>query len=131
MLLRALFAAVLCAAIIPMAACGHTGPQRFGTFKGTLPPTPIPDLLASPELHLGRELAVRGEIAQVCQEMGCWFEVSESDKRLMVDLQMGRHFTIPKDAAGLTARVEGKLIREEGVLKLIAEGVELSSRGAR
>jgi len=85
--------------------------------------------MASPELHLGRQVAIRGTVVQVCQEMGCWFEVIEGDRRLMVDLQMGRRFTIPKNATGFTARVEGKLIRDEGVLKVIGEGVELSPPG--
>ena len=44
----------------------------------------------------------------------------------MVDLQMGRNFTVPKDAAGFGARVEGTFVREEGVLKIIGRGVELT-----
>jgi uncharacterized protein DUF4920 len=115
--------------LLAAIACGHGKVQTFGAFGGRIAPTPIPDLLASPELHLGQQVAVRGSVVQVCQEMGCWFEVAEGDKRLMIDLQMGRHFTIPKDAAGLLARVEGKLIRDEGVLKIIGEGVELSPPG--
>jgi len=116
--------------LIVIAACGHGKPVRYGTLTETLEPTAIPDLLASPDLHLGQQVAIRGTVVQVCQEMGCWFEVMEEDKRLMVDLQMGRHFTIPKNATGFTARVEGKLIRDEGVLKVIGEGVELSPPGA-
>ncbi|HZE90010.1 MAG TPA: DUF4920 domain-containing protein, partial [Verrucomicrobiae bacterium] len=98
---------------------------------GAPAPTAIPDLIASPELHLGQQVAVEGNVAQVCQEMGCWFEVEDGGKRLMVDLQMGRHFTIPKDAGGFFARVEGKLIRDEGVLKVIGDGVELSRGRSR
>jgi hypothetical protein len=116
--------------VIVFGACGHAGPVRFGTFTGALAPSSIPDLVASPELHLGRQIAVRGTVVQVCQEMGCWFEVMEGGKRLMVDLQMGRRFTIPKGSTGFAARVEGKLIRDEGVLKMIGEGVELSPPGA-
>jgi hypothetical protein len=70
-------------------------------------------------------VAVAGSVFQVCQEMGCWFEMAEGGKRLMIDLQMGRRFTIPKDAVGKVARVEGTFVREDGVLKLIGKGMEL------
>ncbi len=111
-------------AAVSELGCGGSGPKRYGVFTGETPTASIPDLLASPELHLGEEVVVRGVVAQVCQEMGCWFEVMEGGKRLMVDLQMGRHFTVPKDVGGYTARVEGTLIRDEGVLKIIGRGVE-------
>ena len=57
--------------------------------------------------------------------MGCRSSV-DARKTLMVDLQMGRHFTIPEKSAGLMARVEGTLVRKDGVLKLIGSGVRLS-----
>jgi hypothetical protein len=116
--------------LLAFAACGHPGPMRYGAFTGSLAPSSIPDLVASPELHLGQEVSIRGTVVQVCQEMGCWFEVLEGGKRLMIDLQMGRRFTIPKSSTGWAARVEGKLIRDEGVLKVIGEGVEISPPGA-
>jgi uncharacterized protein DUF4920 len=124
----AMAAAVLsiASAMFALASCAHSGPQRLGTITGAAAAVPIADLLSSPELHLGKDIAVKGIVAQVCQEMGCWFEVADGDKRLMVDLQMGRSFTVPKNAAGYGARVEGTFVREEGVLKIIGRGVELT-----
>jgi hypothetical protein len=106
-------------------SCSAPETRIYGTITGTPSAIAIPDLLSSPEIHLGKEVAVQGVVAQVCQEMGCWFELSEASGRLMVDLQMGRHFTVPKESEGLRARVEGTFVREDGVLKLIGRGVEL------
>jgi len=107
------------------AACGGDKPKDYGAMTMQPPLVSIPKLLETPELYMGQELTIEGRVFQVCQEMGCWFEVAESSRTLMVDLQMGRHFTVPANAAGMHARVEGKLVRQEGVLKLIGSGVRL------
>ena len=121
--IRSLPAVVLLAVV---AACGGGGPKDYGTLAGARARVAIPDLLSSPELYLGQEVAIEGRVFQVCQEMGCWFEVADSGRTIMVDLQMGRRFTIPERSAGMAARVQGKFVREEGVLKLIGAGVRLS-----
>jgi len=105
--------------------CGNGGPQKYGTPIGSVAVVPISDLLSSPEIYLGKDVGVRGMVVQVCQEMGCWFEITESGRRLMIDLEMGRRFTVPRGIVGYTARVEGRFVRDNGVLKIIGGGVEL------
>jgi len=110
-----------------LTACGGGGVREYGTLTGQLPLVAISEILETPEIYLGRDVAIEGRVFQVCQEMGCWFEVAQSGRTLMVDLQMGRHFTIPENSAGMMARCEGKLVRQDGVLKLIGSGVKLSA----
>ena len=105
-------------------SCGGAG-ERYGDLSLEAEAVDIETLLEAPELHLGKEIRVQGLVVQVCQVMGCWFEVMAEDKRLMVDLQMGSDFTIPEESAGLHAEVVGTFVREAGVLKLVGHGVEL------
>ena len=116
--------AALLAALVFLSACGG-GPQRYGHLNDGTATASIPDLIASPELHLGEEVAVRGLVVEVCRELGCWFQVMESGRTLMVDLDAGRRLSLGADARGHTARVEGTLVRQDGVLKILAKGVEI------
>lgn len=106
------------------AGCGD-GVSTYGDMSREAETIDIESLLDAPELHLGNEVRVSGRVAQVCQEMGCWFEILEEDRRLMIDLQMGRRFTIPESSAGLWAVVVGTFVRQDGVLRVIGRGVEL------
>ncbi len=111
-------------ALACMASC--TGSvATYGVMDPGAEAMGIVELLEAPELHLGKEVRVSGLVVEVCQEMGCWFEVMEEDRRLMVDLKLGREFTIPERSAGRWAVVAGTFVREEGALKLIGKGVEL------
>jgi hypothetical protein len=118
-------AAALAALLAAAIGCGGGGLQRYGILMGEAPAATVAELLAAPERNLGRDVAVRGVVAQVCREMGCWFEIADGGRRLMVDLQMGRHFTVPAEIAGRQVLVEGTFVRDEGVLKLIGHGVEV------
>jgi hypothetical protein len=108
-----------------MLGCGGDGVQEFGKLKEETRSVVLPELLEAPELYMGERVAVEGRVFKVCQVMGCWFELVDARKTLMVDLQMGRRFTIPEESAGFMARVEGTLVRKDGVLKLIGAGVRL------
>jgi hypothetical protein len=112
--------------LLASAACSR-GVATYGDVSGAAERVSIGALLGSPELHLGREIRVSGRIVQVCQVMGCWFEVMQEDRRLMVDLQMGRSFVIPEGSAGAWAVVTGTFVRDEGVLKILAKGAEIQA----
>lgn len=119
-----LLAAVLL--VLPWLASGcGDGASTYGEMGGEAQEIDIESLLEAPELHLGKEVRVSGHVAQVCQEMGCWFEIAQDERRLMIDLQMGRQLTIPESSAGLWAAVDGTFVRQDGVLKVIGRGVEL------
>ena len=116
--------AAICLILLATAACSR-GVATYGDMSGAAEQVSIGALLEAPELHLGREIRVSGRIVQVCQVMGCWFEVMQEDRRLMVDLRMGRSFVIPEGSAGAWAVVTGTFVRDEGVLKIFAKGTEI------
>ncbi len=114
-------------ALVCLASC--TGDvATYGVMDPGAEGMGIVELLEAPELHLGKEVRVSGLVVEVCQEIGCWFEVMEEDRRLMVDLKLGTEFTIPEGSAGRWAVVVGTFVREEGALKIIGKGVELRDR---
>lgn len=117
-------AAAICLILLATTACSR-GVATFGDMSGAAERVSIGALLDAPELHLGREIRVSGRIVKVCQVMGCWFDVMQEDRRLMVDLQMGRSFVIPEGSTGAWAVVTGTFVRDEGVLKIFAKGTEI------
>jgi hypothetical protein len=113
---------------LALLALGCGGVHTYGDMSREAVDVDLAGLLDAPELHLGQAVRVAGPVAQVCQEMGCWFEIASGDRRLMIDLQMGTGFTVPEGAAGMWAIIVGPFVREDGVLKIMGRGVELHER---
>jgi hypothetical protein len=71
--------------------------------------TPIADIVAAPETYLGKTVRVDGTVTAVCEEMGCWMELSD-----------------PAISKGLRFKVEDGVI----VFPLSAKGRRASAQGA-
>lgn len=57
-------------------------------------------------------IVVEGELAEVCQKMGCWVKLkNEGGEDIFVKFR-GHDFFAPKDAAGSHVFIAGKVIRE-------------------
>lgn len=97
-------------------------------------PTPLASLTGDPRSFADRVVKTEGEIARVCQRMGCWMEIRESAGAAPVRVPMAGHaFFLPQDVTGRRATVEGRVsvrplsegmkqhLREEG-----AEATELA-----
>jgi hypothetical protein len=70
---------------------------------------PAAVVLADPAAHAGKPVRLTGELAEVCQKMGCWAVVRD-DKGQSVRITMKDHgFGIDKDTAGKKVDVEGVL----------------------
>lgn len=74
---------------------------------------PVSDLLAQIE---GKDsidnVVVEGELAEVCQKMGCWVKLkNEGGENIFVKFR-DHEFFAPKDAAGSHVFIAGKAIRE-------------------
>lgn len=90
--------------------------QAYGEALSDRPLTPLTDLAASPERFAGQVVKTEGEIAQVCQRMGCWMEMRAEGVAPVRVPMAGHSFFLPRDVAGRRAVVEGQLaLRELGV----------------
>jgi len=73
--------------------------------------TPIADIVKSPKTYVGKTIRVDGIATAVCQSMGCWMAVAESDKpgaptvRLKVEHEGAIKF--PMSAKGKPVSAQG------------------------
>jgi len=86
--------------------------EQFGEPLTLGEATPIADVLDRPDEFVGKRVAVRGRVAEVCPNMGCWVDLQEGDRRLRVKVEDGV-IVFPKTLAGKTATAEGTIERLE------------------
>ena len=110
------------------AACGRPAPTDTSPApststapapvpKGTLalgepitsPVVPLADVAAHPGQYQSRTIATSGKVTAVCQEMGCWMEISDASGQAHVRMH-GHSFFVPKTASGHMARVQAKIV---------------------
>lgn len=97
------------------ASAAATGAQTFGA---PLDParalTALSVITASPETFKDQVVKTEGEIARVCQAMGCWMELRSTAEAQPVRVPMAGHaFFLPKNAAGRHATIEGRVALQE------------------
>jgi hypothetical protein len=96
--------AVLTAATLLMAADNKLGKPL--TLKE---PMSVANLMAHADDYVGKTVQVKGKVSAVCQEMGCWMELSnDAGQKIRVKVEDGV-IVFPKDATGSSAIAEGKL----------------------
>jgi hypothetical protein len=74
--MKVLLAAALVAFALPAAA-----EEKLGAGVTLADATPISAIVASPKDYAGKTVRIDGVATAVCQAMGCWLAVSESDKK--------------------------------------------------
>lgn len=122
---HAVAAAVACALLLPLASC-RRAPRVLGESVGSSPPVTIAEIREDPDRFAGREVVLEGTMAAVCPTSGCFFDLVDGTGHLTVDLEGGRHFTVPLDCGGRPARVRAVVVREgDAPLHAIGRGVEL------
>jgi hypothetical protein len=112
------------------AALGAAGELRLGKPLSLANPVTVAELMAKPEMSVGKTVQVRGQVTEVCQMMGCWMALVEPGARAMVRVKVNDgDIVFPKDSVGRIAVAEGKmqkfeLTREQAVARLKHEAVE-------
>ena len=118
MLLLALSAGCATQAAEPAATTApQTAPARddaawkyFGEPFSVSAAVPASAVLTAPEAHAAKPVRMTGELAEVCQKMGCWAVVRD-DQGHSVRITMKDHsFGIDKDTVGRKVDVEGMLV---------------------
>jgi len=77
-------------------------------------PVSIEKIYSEPEKFVGKTVAVKGKITEVCQMMGCWMNLvdSASGKSIRIKVNDGE-IEFPKNGAGKMAIAEGILTKIE------------------
>jgi hypothetical protein len=92
-------------------------------------PVAIAALLAKPADYAGKTVQVQGKIVEVCQMMGCWLDLTNSDgQKIRVKVEDGE-IVFPKDSSGKTVIAEGvfnklELTREQAAARAEEEAKE-------
>ena len=75
--------------------------------------TEISEILAAPEEFIGKGVAVKGKITEVCPKMGCWMEIeSNSSAKIRIKVEDGV-IVFPTEAVGQEAVAEGEVEKLE------------------
>lgn len=69
------------------------------------------DFLTKMDEMNGKEVILKGTVADVCQAMGCWMTLSADGKTTRIKTE--HEFFLPKDVAGREAIVSGKFMISE------------------
>jgi len=104
--------------LMAVAVVSAAGDEKFGKGVSLTEATSIKALYETPDKFVGKTIRIDGVVTAVCEEMGCWMALGETDKaqntvRLKVDHDAGIVFPIA---------AKGKNASAEGVFEKIAEG---------
>jgi hypothetical protein len=117
-------------ALVLAAMPALAGETKLGKPVTVASPTPIRELLASPDKYLGTDVAVEGEIVDVCQNQGCWMNLKDatSPEAMRIKVNDGE-IVFPKDGKGKKALAQGKfekivLTKEQYIEQLRHEAEE-------
>jgi hypothetical protein len=84
------------------------GSRVFGAEPSEREVVALATIMAEPARFEGQVVKTEGAIAQVCQRMGCWMEITAQEGGQAVRVPMAGHsFFLPRDVAGRQAVVEG------------------------
>jgi len=99
----------------PAAAEAPEGADTFGgAIDEGMPVTALSDILAEPSRFEGQVVKTEGEVARVCQRMGCWMELRQDADSPGVRVPMAGHsFFLPRDCAGRRATMQGRVVIRE------------------
>lgn len=88
--------------------------EQYGKELTLKDKTQISDILSNPAEFDGEKVLIEGKVADVCENKGCWIEVTDSeDNTIKVKVEDGE-IVFPTEAEGKTALVEGKVYSLDG-----------------
>lgn len=105
--------------------------QKLGTGVALTQKTSIADVVKNPEAFVGKTIRIDGTATAVCQHMGCWMAVSESDKADAPTVRL----KVEDGVIVFPVSAKGKAVSAEGVFEKIAptdaEGKEAAAEHAK
>ena len=96
------------------ATLGMAAEVKLGKPLTVSEPVSIEKVYAEPERFLGKTVAVKGKIVDVCQMMGCWMNLVDADGGKMIRIKVNDgEIEFPKNGSGKMAIAEGTLVKIE------------------
>ena len=77
------------------------------------PTVTLADVAAHAADYKGKTFATNGVVTAVCQQMGCWMEITDANSAAHIRMH-GHSFFVPKTASGHHARVQASLVPASG-----------------
>ena len=111
MRIRWLPAMLILALALPVFAGEYGAPLSDKTI------TPIAKIMEDPDGFKGQTVRIEGTIKEMCVHKGCWLVIADADGNTMLAKSTGDKVTVPGDASGKTAIVEGEVIVDYSVKK--------------
>ena len=119
------------AAVVSMAMAAPAGEEKFGAGVTLKETTAIADVVKNPEAFVGKTIRIDGTATAVCQHMGCWMAVSESDKADAPTVRL----KVEDGVIVFPVSAKGKAVSAQGVFEKIkptdAEAKEAAAEHAK
>ncbi len=77
------------------------------------PAVALADIAKSPAKYANQTVSTSGKVTAVCQERGCWMEISDASGLAHVRMH-GHSFFVPKTSSGHNARVQATVLTAPG-----------------
>ena len=120
---------VILAAVLALAVPGGllSDDTTIGAGVKLKDATPIAAIVKTPKDYVGKTVRIDGVATAVCQEMGCWMAVAESDKKDAPTLRLKVEH---EGAIVFPMSAKGKKVSAQGVLEVaVGEGEEHAAGG--
>jgi len=101
--------------------------EDFGAGLTLQSPTPLTEVVLTPEKFEHKKILLHGRILDVCQRKGCWTILREGGTHVRVRFE-DYGFFLPTDSTGAEAFIEGT-VRVETLSEKTARHYESESRG--
>src|SRR5688572_4767128 len=96
--------------LMAVAMVSAAGDEKFGKGVSLTEATSIKALYEAPEKFVGKTIRIDGVVTAVCEEMGCWMALGETDKAeatVRLKVEHGGGIVFPISAKGKKASAEG------------------------
>ena len=114
-----------------MATAAFNGDEKLGAGVSLKDATPIADVVKNPDAFVGKTIRIDGTATAVCQHMGCWLAVSETDSADAATVRL----KVEDGVIVFPVSAKGKKVSAQGTFERIAagdaEGKEAASEHAK
>lgn len=99
------------ALFLALAAC-FASETRLGKPLTLKQAVAVDAVAAAPDKFVNKIVQVKGQVSEVCQEMGCWMMLVDPATKTSLRIKVNDgEIVFPKDAVGKNAIAEGKLVK--------------------